>query len=405
MKKNILTLAIASIAVGANAGTVTSDGGDIVIKTKSGFEAKTADGDYSFKTGGRIQLDYNGYDGVINTMEDESGSDLFFRRGRLEIKVKAKDWSSLVSYNLTGGGSIDQLNTTYTGWGKGSQVTFGQQKENFGLEDTGSSKWITAIERSLPSNAFDTGNTVGVKWHGANDQFTYNLGVFKEGIDSTDNSLNTAVTGRLVYRPVQNDTTLVHIGGGFTARDGDFDSFDSRFIRGGSNKTANKVEVAYFEDIDGTGPSGDELSAYNLEFAVSSGSFNFMSEYFDSEISGTGLPDLQASGYYLQGSYILTGEKRTYKNSIGAFDKVKSASDGGAWEVFLRHDSLEVSDNVVSPLVDTHAGDGDTLTVGVNWYASAATKVAVNYVHADSDQVINGVDSGDALVGRLQFAF
>ena len=35
----------------ANAGTVMSDGEDIIINTKGGFEARTADGDYSFKIG------------------------------------------------------------------------------------------------------------------------------------------------------------------------------------------------------------------------------------------------------------------------------------------------------------------------------------------------------------------
>ena len=73
------------------AGEVSSDGADLILKTKGGFEVKTADGDYSFKVGRRIMLDYNAYDGVINTVEGETGSDTWFRRARLEIKGKAKD--------------------------------------------------------------------------------------------------------------------------------------------------------------------------------------------------------------------------------------------------------------------------------------------------------------------------
>ena len=92
MKVKLIPLAlVTALAAQAQAGTVTSDGADIIIKTKGGFEAKTADGDYEFKIGGRIQLDYNSYDGVINKEEGETGSDLFLRRGRIEMKGKVKD--------------------------------------------------------------------------------------------------------------------------------------------------------------------------------------------------------------------------------------------------------------------------------------------------------------------------
>jgi phosphate-selective porin len=51
------------------------------------------------------------------------------------------------------------------------------------------------------------------------------------------------------------------------------------------------------------------------------------------------------------------------------------------------------------------AGEANTLTLGVNWYANSNLKLAVNYVKADTDLVINGEDDGNALVARLQFLF
>ena len=270
MKLKLLSLATAGlIASQANAGTVTTDGQDIIINTKGGFEARTADGDYSFKIGGRIMLDYNSYDGVINKAAgDETGSDLFFRRARIEMKGHANDWKYGLSYNLTDSGSIDKLNTTYTGFGKMTQLTFGQQKENFGLDDTGSSKWIAGVERSFVSDAFDTGNTVGAKLHGANNFLTYSLGVYKEGIDS-DNDLDMATTGRVVVRPIYENGTVLHVGAGATYRDGMFDDdLESRLgVRGGEDKTANKFEPNF------TVGDGDSLHAYNLELAYANGQF------------------------------------------------------------------------------------------------------------------------------------
>ena len=48
-----------AISAQAFAGTVTTDGADIMIKTKGGLEVGTTDKAFSFKLGGRIQADYS----------------------------------------------------------------------------------------------------------------------------------------------------------------------------------------------------------------------------------------------------------------------------------------------------------------------------------------------------------
>ncbi|MEJ2443905.1 MAG: porin [Exilibacterium sp.] len=399
MKKALPPMVIAAVAsLQAYAGTVTTNGPDIVIDTNSGLEVKTVDGDYAFKLGGRVQIDYNTYDGVINTVEGETGSDLFFRRARLELKGKAKDWSYNISYNLTDSGSIDKLFLTYNGWNEMARLSIGEQKEFFGLEDTGSSKWITAIERSMPSSAFDVGDNMGIKIHGANDLLTYSAGIYKESVDAADNSLDTAITGRLVFRPVYNESMLVHLGGGLTLRDGSFDGFGARLgVRGGENGTANAVAAGYVAG------NVDDLSAYNLELAISMESLHLMAEYFDGKISGSGAPDIDADGYYIQLGWIMTGERRKYKTSIAAFDKVKPNSSGGAWEIFGRYDNLDVSNN--NALITESGEQADSLTLGVNWYMNSLLKLSANYVHTETDENIGGEDDGDALVARLQYAF
>ncbi|MGI9287975.1 MAG: OprO/OprP family phosphate-selective porin [Pseudomonadales bacterium] len=398
MKQNALKIAVlaAVTTAPAIAGTVTSDGADLVIKTKGGLEVNTVDGDYGVKIGGRIQLDYNTFDGVINEVVDETGSDLFFRRARVEVKGKAKDWGYLVSYNLTDDGSIDQLHASYNGWGEMAALTLGQQKESFGLDDTGSSKWIIGIERSLPSNAFDTGNNIGVRLHGATDLLGYSFGAFKEGTDD-DNALELGLTGRFVVRPIYSENTIVHLGVGYTTRDGEFDAIDSRLgVRG----DVNKVEAGY------DGLTGDEFEAFNLEAAGIFGPLHVMSEYFDGEISGApGAPEIEANGYYVTAGWVITGEQRGYKTAEGVFDKIKPANPVGAWEVFARYDFLDVSDTAASPQIAIDAGDASTITAGVNWYATNGVKVALNFVHAETDEAIGGEDSGDAIALRMQYLF
>ena len=56
-------------------------------------------------------------------------------------------------------------------------------------------------------------------------------------------------------------------------------------------------------------------------------------------------------------------------------------------------------------MIDLAGETGNTLTLGVNWYANELVKIAFNYVHAETDEEIGGEDDGDAIVGRIQFAF
>ena len=402
MKKTALALAVLSAgAASVQAGTITTDGPDLVVNTKSGLEVKTADGDSYFKLGGRIQLDYNQYDGVMNAVPGKDGSDLFFRRARLELEGKYQDWGYVMSYNLTGGGSIDLLNTTYMGWGPLAQLTFGQQKEGFGMETLASDKWLPAIERALPSQAFDPDNHVGAQLHGSTADITYMLGAYKQNIDG-NNDLKYAYTGRFVVRPMHNGTDIIHIGASFTTRDGDFSSLGSRLgVRGGDSGNATKVQAKY------AAPAiGDGLDAWAAELAGSFGPVLATAEYFDGQVSGKGAaPDLKAKGYYAQVAWVITGEPHTYKDNFGIFDKIKPASPGGAWEVFARYDELDMSDTKNVAPVSVFGETGNTATVGVNWYANATVKIGLDYVHADTDKEIGGEDNGDAIVGRLQYAF
>ena len=74
-----LALAVSAQAV---AGTVTTDGADLVIKTKSGLEVATADKEFSFKVGGRLQADYSTFDGIY-TKNGDNADAAYFRRAFL----------------------------------------------------------------------------------------------------------------------------------------------------------------------------------------------------------------------------------------------------------------------------------------------------------------------------------
>lgn len=399
MKKTLLASALAALALQVSAGTVTHEGADLVIKTGGGFSVATTDGQFSFAPTGRFHLDYNDYDGVMAPGGDD-GSDAWFRRARLGFKGHAGDIAYELVYNLPGSGSIDVGYLTYKGWGKMANLTIGQQKENFGLEELTSSNNITALERSLASNAFSTGKNVGVKLFGGNELFNYSIGVFKNAIDS-DNELDEAVTGRVVFRPYYNGGDVFHIGAGYTTRSGADADYNSRLgVRGGDAGNANRVRARYQEG--GATLVGDRED-WNLEAAMIMGPFHISAEYFKGEIDVDNRPvTIDAEGYYLQAGYVLTGERRGYSTGTGAFSGVKPANEAGAWEVFARYDSLDLDNRAP---ISVAGEQGDTWTVGVNYYAKSLVRVGLNYVRANTDVDIAGEDRGDAIVARLQVAF
>ena len=102
-------------------------------------------------------------------------------------------------------------------------------------------------------------------------------------------------------------------------------------------------------------------------------------------------------GFYVYGSYFLTGENRVYKTSSGAFDRMspKRNFDGngglGAWEIALRYSNLDLND------ADFSGGELDDFTVGVNWYLNPNTRFMWNYVFADLD------DIGDTNIFQTRF--
>jgi phosphate-selective porin OprO/OprP len=142
------------------AGTVTSDGADIVVKTKGGLEVATTDKEFSFKLGGRLQADYSRFDGFY-TKNGETADAAYFRRAFLEISgVAYTDWKYAISYDFahnagnSDDGYFDEASIAYTGF-KPFNLKFGRFDPDFGLEKATSSKSITAIERNAAYEVAD----------------------------------------------------------------------------------------------------------------------------------------------------------------------------------------------------------------------------------------------------------
>lgn len=399
------------------AGTVTTDGPDITIKTKGGFEAAAVDKSFSFKLGGRIQADFDQFDG-INTKNGKSANEAYFRRAILELSGTAyHDWKYVFNLDFAEDGSSkwDEASITYTGF-KPVNVKVGRFDPDFGLEKATSSKWISTIERSIIYDAGEWVNDkqdgMGVQVNGTTGMFYGSAGINRaKGNEDDNGSNNNTYNMRAVLAPMAEAGNVLHFGLNYAKRS--TEDFDGRIrsrlgVRGTTEDTQNGNRPTFASSKAG---QFDTDSAWGLEAAYALGPFSVQSEYLRRDMgakSGSALKDRQVDGYNVQLAYTLTGEARGYKLDGGKFDSIKpSNKQTGAWELVYRYDHLTVADADVNSTGSFYDSKAKVHTMGVNWYANEAIKVSANYLKAKTDQVANTAkdDSGDAISLRVQYAF
>ena len=336
MKLKLIAAVLAATTLAttsANAQTV--NGNDVKVSTKGGFKVES--GPYKFQLGGRIQYDYNNSEVNGNTVDDEFD----VRRARIFAKGSvSENWHFKAQFNLDGDGGDDNfedLYIRYTGFGKAANVTIGNQKQPFSLEEQTSSKDISILERSAITELFSLGRQEGVQLHGnLGSNVTYGASIFFADIDATDAGEEVGFATRWTWAPVKTDSSVFHLGAAFYT----------------------------LEDVD----------AFGIEAAYSGGPFHIQAEYNDADVDG-----FDADGFYVQAGYILTGETRPY--SGGKFKRVNPNSKLGAWELVARY---EDGDGNFSD-IELGATSGDAYTLGINWYAHKNVRLGLNYTDGDDD--------------------
>ncbi|MCF7202133.1 OprO/OprP family phosphate-selective porin [Pseudomonas oligotrophica] len=425
-----------AVSAQAFAGTVTTDGADLVIKTKGGLEVATTDKEFSFKLGGRLQADYSQFDGFY-TADGGSQDAAYFRRAFLELSGTAyKDWKYLMSYDFahnagsSDDGYFDEASITYTGF-KPVEIRFGRFDPIFGLEKATSSKWVTAPERNAVYDLMDWTNShqngMGIEVAGTYADSLLGAVTLSSKDNSDDNGQSTKQLNlRGVFAPMHEAGNVLHVGLNYAQRNADDEGYDGRFrsrmgMRGVATEggtEANSGNRAAFGGFNNAAAGDfDKDIAWGVEAAWATGPFSLQGEYMQRTLEAgdnAGVTeDIDADGFYVQAAYTLTGEARGYK--LGKFDAIKPQNkQTGAWEVFYRYDDFTVEDeNTKGSLTQGVAirelgeVDGKTHNLGVNWYVNEAVKLSATYVKVKTDGITNdaGDDDGDGFVVRGQYVF
>jgi phosphate-selective porin OprO/OprP len=153
--------------------------------------------------------------------------------------------------------------------------------------------------------------------------------------------------------------------------------------------------------------AAESVHIFNPELAFKHGPLSLQAEY---TYANTELPDSSVSsdshfsGFYVYGSYFLTGEHRKYSTDSGEFSRVKPNRNFiwgkgiGAIELAARYSHLDLSDEAID------GGRLGDVTLGINWYLNPNTRVMFNYVHADPDFTNTSSNSdGNADLAAMRF--
>jgi phosphate-selective porin OprO/OprP len=346
----------------------------------------------AIQIGGRMQWDYDYFNGVHNGGKSGSGTEL--RRGRIFVKKTLnKDWQGKLQIEVNDTKKEVQFQDAYVkynGW-NGIDLIFGKAKEHFGLEAMESNKYLAFIERAQPSDAFAPYRSYGITLFRPFSNATVAGGVYVQDQDE-DNQEIYAWTGRLTYAPIVTTDSVIHFGLSGSIRD--WGGHDYQINRNAEVHLADKV-------VQSGQTAADTVTVLGLAAAAVFGPLSVRTEYMKADVEAAS--DLESNsadyqGYYIQTSYFLTGESYSYKK--GRFVQYQPRGNGGAWQLAARFSHLDANDN-------NEGVEADNFSFGVNYYVNPNIRFSANYLLTEigeSNAALTEND-GDALSFRFQYLF
>jgi phosphate-selective porin OprO/OprP len=220
--------------------------------------------------------------------------------------------------------------------------------------------------------------------------------------DAEVNDSQTAAVARFAGLVATSPDYNVHVGasGSYVIRPPDA-GVDTTGVRYGIRfRNQPELRVDSTRLIDTGSIDADHAYAVGAEFAANWRSLFLQAEnfWYGIERRNSTLDNPDFGGYYVQGSWIITGESHRYNMASASFQNprpfVNFSSQGGwgAWELALRYSHTDLNFNegslgLATPAGGVRGGAQNILTAGVNWYLNPNLKLVFNYLHINVDRL------------------
>lgn len=416
--KNVLSkAALAALATAATAGVAQAQTAAPSHTTSwTGTVGEDRFGDARFKMRGRFQYDVYSSEWDVDADSDDDSARSYVRRAFLGVQGRlTENWRYKVDFVLNPGANgattdadedevaVDDAFIEYVSdnW----SIVIGEHNITSPLEDRISSLDIPFNERSSVVNAFGYGRLAGVGFIAGGANWSASAAFQGESLNSRENYAedeSTALSGRFTFAPIfettPEGTNLVHLGVHARLRDTG-DNADNRY----RPRPLNGRNDRWVE----TSAVGDSDTTYGVEAAVQFGPFGAQAEYMLLDGENTAGAEFDASGYYVDVYWSLTGESRNYRGNQGSFGAIAPrnplGSEGGFghWMLSGRYDYIDVSD----ALFGGSRGEQSAYGVGLDWIPVDHVRFKLNYAVSEMDRVTGVDDEAQIISLRSQFDF
>ena len=344
-----------------------------------------------------------------------------FRRARVGVDGTAfGDWDYRFLLDF-GGTGVENTGQVYETWVQYSglkplRLRVGAFSPSIGLDDQASTNGMPFLERSVVEDiargqsAGDTRINAeafanGDHWLAAGAASGRTIGVLSTGTATAVPQTygdQLSLVGRLAGTPLYGSDWLIHLGvhGSYMVRP---PNSGGPSTTGATPVTDQVVSLGNTQElrVDGTklintgNIDARHASTAGLELAAQKAGLLLQAEYEDFEVqrSDPGLSSPHFHGYYVSGTWVLTGEARKYNPQTAAFDAPPvdhpfSWSDRapGAWELGLRYSDMDLNYHAGAPGTAPGAdairgGEEKNLDAALNWYPNPLIRFMLDYEH------------------------
>jgi len=254
----------------------------------------------------------------------------------------------------------------------------GQSKLPLGFEGNTATRNGIFMENSLPTQAFYQGRRIGIDWAFERPAYLLNAGYYHG--DLQGNNPGRTIAARAAWTPVKSADRVVHVGVSATRENPDSEINGlgvevSPSVRWRARPEAGLTDVRLVDS--GTLTQVGRIERRGLEALWIAGPWSLQGEYLHQRTTRQGaLPGYAAGGFYVAGSWLLTGESRAY--SGGNVANPRPAGRHGAVELTTRYSDIDLDNDGIA------GGRQRDWTLGANWYATRYMKFQANYVFVDA---------------------
>jgi phosphate-selective porin OprO/OprP len=335
----------------------------------------SAEGGWSFKPRGRMQIDL----GAIAAPDNLAGAD------KLGVSSRVRRFFLGFEGTLPGGfgyrvesdfgTSAVALNDVYLSYKASKQVTLiaGYHRPFFGLEELTSDLFTSMMERATQSSAFNFERRLGVSAAYSTDTLLAQTGVFTDDALSIndDTAHSWSASGRLVAMPKIGAARL-HLGASVNLRDL---NGSTQSVRYRARPFLRTTDLRLVDTGAFTATSERDLGA---ELAFIAGRFHATAESHWLTARRPGRADPTFNGGYAELGYLLTDDVTAYKGSL--YERIRPKSplgQGGigAVQVNLRYDWLDLDD------AGSLGGRQQIAALSLIWMPTDYVRFLANYGH------------------------